>query len=157
RAHLAAEFTGDELWLGASLPDLPASPSSAWKEVAAYAHAQRFRLQVHLPSGREDFDRFRTSHGCTPVQALAARYAPWKAPDPGDGESEEAGEKQKFRRKETGHAHQHHGARGHRAQDPSDEAKGSLEVTRNSAPPMSKPWNSIPCVGRSGLPVAIQL
>jgi len=72
RSYVAVECPGDGTWLGVSVPGLDVLSLADLKEVAALAHAQRYRWQIQLPPGRDREAEFLATRGCTPVAWLAS-------------------------------------------------------------------------------------
>ena len=71
RESVARDFPGDSVWVGAGAYSLAALPLDYLKAVAAYAHAQRLRLQVPLSERPADNEACLAEHGRTPVALLS--------------------------------------------------------------------------------------
>ena len=61
----------DEAWIGVGINSLGGLPAGEFRAIATHAHAQRMRLHVRLPTGREAVQACVREHGRTPVALLA--------------------------------------------------------------------------------------
>lgn len=71
RAAVERDFPADEAWVGVGVDSLATVPPDAFKVVAAYARAQRLRLQAHVASSATDVAACVAEHGRPPVALLA--------------------------------------------------------------------------------------
>ncbi|MGH8020536.1 MAG: amidohydrolase family protein [Opitutaceae bacterium] len=72
RAHVMREHPGDEAWLGIGIRGLQHAPIAYIKEVAAYAHAQRFRLHMPVSATTAENASCAEETGQSPTQFLAS-------------------------------------------------------------------------------------
>lgn len=73
RVALEADFPNDEAWLGVAPHSLAAVPLEECEAIAAYAHAKRLRLHLHVAGRAEEAAACQAEYGRTPVALLGER------------------------------------------------------------------------------------
>lgn len=73
KTYVAREHPGDETWLGVGVDRVRPGSIAYVQEIAAYAHAQRYRLQIPMAARAADHAAWLAEANRPPVQLLAER------------------------------------------------------------------------------------